>query len=254
MSWQITAAGACHIGLRRERNEDFLLIGNSAAPHLTDRPRAVGSTIDIGETAIMVAAIDGMGGHPGGDLASQAVATHLRDSSPVATDMGNTREVLQDANKALYELGRQPGNEWLTGAGATIAGVSFAGDQAIWFNVGDSRVYCQQDGYLTQLSQDDSPLGPESGRGSSVVLQTIGGSESFRSIDPHVGERRLHDGMRFIICTDGLTDLVDDARIEQTSGLSAPAAVESLLSDALEAGGVDNVTVAVVDVMSAETL
>ena len=106
--------------------------------------------------------------------------------------------------------------------GTTVAGVVVTPSRVIAFNVGDSRVYRIEDGALVQLSTDDTP-GPKLPDGrtavytSSIISQVLGGygPSGPESGSSHVLSEPLKDGARYLICSDGLTDLLDQAAIEQ---------------------------------------
>ncbi len=114
----------------------------------------------------------------------------------------------------------------------------------LWFNVGDSRLYRYHRGRLAQLSVDDTPPGRRSG----VITQSLGGGEPPPKIAPHVGQERLLDPSRFLLCSDGLTDMLDDKDIEDCLALADPEAVVNLFERAMRAGGVDNISIVLVSV------
>jgi serine/threonine protein phosphatase PrpC len=131
----------------------------------------------------------------------------------------------------------------------------------MWFNVGDSRVYREDGGYLGQLSVDDSVGGP-AGDGddgavaahSSIVTQSLGGAAMVTPISAHIGvepaEPANPDGgaARWLVCSDGLTDMVPLADIEKILA-TEPAdarAVKALWAAAMNAGGRDNISVILV--------
>ena len=125
-----------------------------------------------------------------------------------------------------------------------MAGIVFTSDHALAFNVGDSRVYAAGSGGLRQLSTDDRPPGEHP---SSVITQTLGGSDELATVNPHVITTQLSDDSSYLVCTDGLTDpvpadVLDDVLRQHQDGRAA----FELWKAAIEAGGPDNVTVALV--------
>jgi serine/threonine protein phosphatase PrpC len=134
--------------------------------------------------------------------------------------------------------------------GTTVAGLVAAEDTLIVFNVGDSRVYAVDDAMLTRLSVDDSPPLAPGQTHTVIVTQTIGGTAAERSIEPHLTSREPAVGDRYLICTDGLSDVVDEPKLGAAlSGRGGGEAAYELWRAAMEAGGPDNITVAVVDLI-----
>jgi len=232
---EVTAVS--HRGLVREANEDavgidgWVLTGQEAGPlSLVLAPRPEGVT---------VAVADGMGGHRGGAEAS-------RHALAVLLAMGaDLREALWAAAEALRaRSGEDPA---LRGMGTTVVGLRVLPDgNATVFNVGDSRAYRLVEGYLGQLSIDDRPA-PATPENRGVVTQSLGGDRVV-ALDPHLHEVRLVPGDRLLLCSDGLHDMVPDDAIAECLRLPALEAAAALLTAALEAGGQDNVSLAVVDV------
>jgi PPM family protein phosphatase len=115
------------------------------------------------------------------------------------------------------------------------------------FNVGDSRVYRIDRGALVQLSTDDTP-GPKLADGrtaamtTNLVTQSLGGAWQRTRIDPHVLSEPIEDGARYLICSDGLSDLLDRTTMEGLLGDDDVAAVEALFEAAMAQGGDDNVS------------
>ena len=136
----------------------------------------------------------------------------------------------------------------LLGMGTTVAGLMLAPGRAVWFNVGDSRLYRCRDGRIEQLSVDDVPPGPRSG----LITQTLGGAPVFVPIAPHIGGQELMLPSRFLLCSDGLTDMLPDDEIERALAESDEDAVRALFAAAMQAGGVDNISVIVVSVREGE--
>jgi serine/threonine protein phosphatase PrpC len=234
-----------HRGAVRADNEDSIAVGDwitsesMAAPVLLERAP---------DAPLICLVADGMGGHAAGEVASRAVAEHLAARAARATDAAAIAALLREANGALFELmSEHPA--WY-GMGTTVAGVAVAPSGMLVFNVGDSRVYRIEAGALVQLSTDDTP-GPKRPDGrtavytSSIISQVLGGygpDEPGEQLDPHVLSEPLADGARYLICSDGLTDLVDRAEIEGLLDRADDASVRVLFEAAMAAGGDDNVS------------
>jgi protein phosphatase len=155
---------------------------------------------------------------------------------------------LHEANDELFGLMNES-PVWY-GMGTTVAGVAVTPSHVIVFNVGDSRVYRIAAGALVQLSTDDTP-GPKLPDGrtavytSSIISQVLGGygpDESGERIVPHVLAEPLVDGARYLICSDGLTDLLDKSVIERLLGDDEQASATALCEAAMARGGDDNIS------------
>jgi PPM family protein phosphatase len=212
----------------------------------------VGSRSDTGhvrkrnEDALLVepdrglfAVADGMGGHPAGDVASALAVDRLRESlgRDDGSDPGRRlAEALEEAHASvLADAEATPGR---AGMGTTVV-VALVQPEATWVaHVGDSRCYVLTSGQLRPVTADHGAGG--------YLTQAVGLD---RGVRPDVVEVPLGEGDRLLLCTDGLTNMVDDAEIEailrEVEG--AQAACDALASAALDAGGVDNITTVVVD-------
>jgi serine/threonine protein phosphatase PrpC len=136
-----------------------------------------------------------------------------------------------------------------TAMGSTVAGVVVGETDVLVFNIGDSRVYAIDDGGITQLSVDDNEAPARGQRRSPVVTQTLGGSFNLGTIDAHISSRPSAAPSRYLLCSDGLTDPVDEATIARiVHEHEAGRAAFELWQAAIQAGAPDNVTVAIVEI------
>ena len=164
---------------------------------------------------------DGMGGHAAGEVASRSVAERLSRRAAEATDEAAVARLLHEANDALFaRMNERPA---CYGMGATVAGVALAPTRVRAVKVGDPPGYRIAAGAPVQLSTDDTP-GPKLPDGrtavytSSIISQVLGGYGPDRPgerLVPHVLSEPLADGARYLICSDGLTDLLERTRIEE---------------------------------------
>jgi serine/threonine protein phosphatase PrpC len=242
----VAVSAISHPGLRRERNEDSLVVGPwTLCGTVTENPQTL--IFPLG-TPLVVAVADGLGGHPGGDVASALVVRRIASLGPALSSEVAVRDALNACNRAVYQAaGGDRGGE-LSAMGTTIAGVVVQPGSLMAFNVGDSRVFAASGDGLRQLSVDDSPPHPP-GRTTSLVTQCLGGSSTYRAVLPHVTAEALTPGERYLVCSDGLTDplptdVLDEILREHDDGRAA----FELWRAAIEAGGPDNITVAVVRV------
>ncbi|MEV1328411.1 PP2C family serine/threonine-protein phosphatase [Micromonospora costi] len=224
------------IGLVRTNNEDSALAG--------DR---------------LVAVADGMGGLPAGEVASEIVIRILDELTP-PTDpepaADALRAVVSTANQRIHAaITVDPARE---GMGTTLTAALLAGDTLVLAQVGDSRCYLLRDTKLTQLTRDDTfvqalvdqgALTPEQARHHpqrSLVTRAVQGADS----TPTIGTLTVQAGDRLLLCSDGLSDYVEDEAIAVALGAYGDRQLcgEQLVKLAHQAGAPDNVTVVVSDV------
>jgi PPM family protein phosphatase len=258
-----------HAGLVRPNNEDQFFVANMSRvleTRLTSLPPG-----DVPERAeelnyVMIVA-DGMGGHAAGELASRmaisalaALALDLPDwilklNKGAAELERRARETVQQVGAVLFERGHQ--DAALRGMGSTLTIARSLGRDLLIAHVGDSRAYLFRRGTLHRLTKDHTyaqmlvdcgRLHPSDVTISGVrhiLTNALGGSSEHVDVDVDI--LRLETGDRLLLCSDGLTDLVDDDTITETlTGASASGeACDRLLQLALDRGGRDNVTVIV---------
>lgn len=221
------SAARTHVGRVRQVNEDRLL----------DAP-------EIGLWAVA----DGMGGHVGGG----AAATEAIRALCGLTDPVGMRDI-QTALAAAHETVRGAGDQ----RGTTIAGLMLDDACFTAFWIGDSRVYRLRGGMLEQITRDHSlvqemvdsgVLTPDQAAHhphANIITRAIG-IDAW--VPPAIISGDARRGDCFLICSDGLSGLVDDATIAGMLHGSPAAAVDALIAAALNAGGTDNVTVVVLAV------
>lgn len=236
-----------HDGLVREHNEDSLVAGPwtlCAATSLT--PQTI--YFPIGDP-LVVAVADGLGGHPAGEVASAVVVRHLARACTSLTDEAAIRSTLDACNDEVRDEAELHPDR--TAMGTTIAGVVLTDTELFIFNVGDSRVYVFDDVGLRQVSTDDNEPPFPGQRRSSVVTQVLGGGMEPTPLDPHITSRPLPETGRYLICSDGLTDAIDDDDIAAIlRSCEGGRATFELWKATIEAGAPDNVTVALVEIDS----
>jgi len=207
---------------------------------------------------------DGMGGHAAGDVASALAIEALRPLDAAGTlRPDDLVDAVGRGHEAVREHGRR--HPATLGLGTTVTGVALvdtdSGPGWVVFNVGDSRVYRLADGELTRVTTDHSEvellvhagvLTPEQARVHplrNIITRSVG-QRGRPAVD--LWELPLTPGERFLVCSDGLTGELEDAGIlallsaEPDPGRAASALAEA----AVEAGGHDNVSVVVVDLLT----
>lgn len=238
---EITVTSLTHRGAVRAANEDAIIVGPAVACASMTSPAICTLPMD---GPVVVAVADGIGGQVAGEIASEHVARRLAETGGRLTTQERVRELLRVLDLEVQDhAGQHPE---FSGMGTTIAGLVLTPEgEHVWFNVGDSRVYrCERAG-LVQVSVDDSPPVPPSPDGrpvaSNFITQSLGGRSS-GEITPHVGQE---PGTVWLVCTDGLTDLVGEGDMERTlaEAGSDEAAVYALWQAAMAAGGKDNISI-----------
>ena len=230
------SAAKTHIGLVRSVNEDRLL----------DRP-------DCGLWAVA----DGMGGHQGGDVAATLAVRALDDMANAGKlTADDVASALADVNRRIIEQFSGNGS-----SGCTVAGILAGAGGATVFWIGDSRVYRYRAGTLDLLTHDHSlvqefvdakVLTPDQARRhpqANVVTRALGAS-SVAQLD--FVKIEMLPGDRFLICTDGLWGVIADLPLAAAIFGEANAIVERLTEAALQAGGVDNMAMILIDEASKE--
>ena len=231
--------GVTHPGKVRNNNEDSLLVGEGRD-----------------ETLFVVA--DGIGGFEAGEVASSITIDVLKDIVPV----GSLEDAIREANRRILAAAKS--DERLSGMGTTVVALRFGGTEsepaAEISHVGDSRAYLLRDGELKPITEDHSLVAELVRSGDltrdeasehpqkNLITRALG-AEVEVEVDTTV--LPIRSGDRFILCSDGLSDMIPETRMLDLLTFSPEGpekAAQTLVSAALEAGGTDNVTVVVVDV------
>jgi serine/threonine protein phosphatase PrpC len=248
---RLQATAFTHQGAVRAANEDTIAVGAWVMSEPMAAPQAF--ALEIARPVICLVA-DGMGGHAAGEVASRVVAERLTEQAGRAVDAPAVAKLLADVHAELFELMREQPR--LGGMGTTVAGVALGPAGSLVFNLGDSRVYRIDDGRLEQLSTDDTP-GPKLADGrtaamtSNLITQTLGGAYQATAIEPHLLAPPPAGRERYLICSDGLSDLVSRGGLEACLHADDRGSVEALFRAAMAAGGTDNVSIVILDLRRA---
>ncbi|MFH1532334.1 MAG: Stp1/IreP family PP2C-type Ser/Thr phosphatase [Pseudomonadota bacterium] len=243
-----------HTGLVRKENEDCHLVLDGQG---------------------LLAVADGMGGHAHGEVASAlAIQTlesffalgddrvHIEETFQTSKARGDPaadvvferfllRTAIESANLAIYEKAKA--DEALRSMGTTIVALYVINGCAWVANVGDSRLYRFRDGALTQLTEDHSLVNEylklnlltgDQARAfpmKNIIVRALGLAEW---VEVDTFEIDVASGDQYLLCSDGLSDLVPEERINEIMGGDDPdEVIEDLVQAALDAGGLDNITV-----------
>ncbi len=238
------------VGRKRTNNQDSMC--SLAAPNT---PPGV---------IALVAVADGMGGHNGGEVASalaiEGVVARLGKKSGAGASTGNRSDHLADVIRQIHADVRAASNTPETAGMGTTLSIAVIEDTRVWVgHVGDSRIYRVRNGQLTQLTEDHSWVADEVRRGNitaaeaethprrNLLSQAIGVTEV---IAPMVAEIDLAIGDKIMLCSDGLHGLVSGEDMRLTIDSMPPdLAVQTLVDKANDAGGPDNVTTVIAEIV-----
>ncbi|MHB1171954.1 MAG: PP2C family protein-serine/threonine phosphatase [Lacisediminihabitans sp.] len=226
----------------------------------TGRKRSHNEDSFLAQSPIFAVA-DGMGGHAAGDVASAAVVIRL--AATISAEFAEPGAIEQGLRAATADIALAEDEQHL-GVGTTVTGAALIlqGDEPYWavFNIGDSRVYSFEHNELTQVTVDhsvvqelvdsglitveDAELHPD----SNIITRAVGFNAEPM---PDYWMVPVRKGLRMLLCSDGLTKEVSNERLRLhlAAGLSSRETAHALVDAALAAGGRDNVTAVVVDVL-----
>lgn len=253
MSFTIHAACHCHTGYVRRNNED-----NFFFDELSLQERNAGLSAPLTMTAAtdnrqILAVFDGMGGEANGETASFVAAKALYAAAKSIECEGDGDFSYEAAQQINLEVWRTAVSLCTDRMGATLAMLTFRDDHVYACNLGDSRIFRLREGKFHQLSQDHTDEAFIRAQGivrRPRLTQFLGMNPEEFQAEPHVAGFFLQSGDWYLVCSDGLTDMLDPGTIVETI-LSAetPAQCAQRLTDAaLEKGGRDNITVIVCNV------
>ncbi len=220
---------ATHVGKIRKNNEDSLIF--------------------IEPETFIVA--DGMGGAAAGEIASQTLIDTCKNFLPNVPEPWSEdilKKAVMKSNAAISRMANE--NPEYRGMGTTATLMHVYSGRAYYAHVGDSRLYRLKNNWLEQITQDHSYVESLVRRGEiteaearvhpmkNILTQAVGVT---LDITVDTGSFTVADGDIFLLCTDGLTNMIDDAEIAEILSRSANPA-DDLIQAALDNGGVDNIS------------
>lgn len=237
---RITCAGKTDVGQKRSNNEDALILRS-----------------DLGFLAVA----DGMGGAASGEVASSIFIDTAIELMCAGSPNGIGADVIQRtflvANQRIFKRSRE--NSLHQGMGCTAELLAFHDQNYILGHVGDSRTYLMREGRLRQITKDHSLVQEQLDRGlitpaearthsmKNVIVRAVGVSQTL-AVDIIRG--KAHEGDLFLLCSDGLTDMIEDDAIYRLLTLPFDLTMRAakLVEAGNAAGGHDNITVALCEV------
>lgn len=231
------------VGRVRESNQDYVFTSESP----------------VGNLPNLFIVADGMGGHNAGDFASKYTVEQIVSyiaQAPMTSPVDLIRGAVTKANASL--MARAKSDVDLSGMGTTVVIATIINDYLYVANVGDSRLYLLRD-ELTQITKDHSLVQEMVRMGEmnaseakfhpdkNIITRAVG---AFDEIEIDFFEEQVHQGDMILMCTDGLSNMVDDADIRQIiqTGRDVVEQVQNLVEAANRGGGKDNITVAVIQI------
>ena len=222
----------------------------------------VGCVRDHNEDSLVVApplfaVADGMGGHAAGEVASEIAVNVLAELAPKDLDGAALEHAVEEANHEIIRAARD--GRGRDGMGTTLTACMLENERLVIAQVGDSRAYLLHHGKLQQLTRDHSlmadmieagQLTPEEARHHpqrSVITRALGSDPNTR---PDMYEINVETGDRLLVCSDGLSSMIEDEQIEAVMRRvpDPQRCASQLVNEAIAAGGHDNVTVIVSNV------
>ena len=246
MTYIYDAACWCVTGKIRKKNEDnFFFDGRS----LDVENKGLKHPVSFAERACsdsLVAVFDGMGGESYGEVASFTAAACAKEAvrgfgDVISPESKRLVELCKRMNNAVVEKQRELLTEHM---GSTMVALLFNESYVYSCNLGDSRAYRLRCGEFLQLTEDHVERRMDSTSKKAPLTQHLGISPEELRLEPYIAKGRLEDGDKYLLCSDGLTDMLSNLEIaEIMTRLSDPeACVSALIEAAMEKGGRDNIT------------
>lgn len=247
MAYTLSAACGCNMGKIRKNNEDNLFFDGRCLEEINSglkHPVSMERTLD---KELCVAIFDGMGGERFGEVASYAAADCMKNMTRKLSDFFiSEKKYLNDMcwtlNQAVVDKKREYCTEHM---GTTMVALYFSHGYVYVCNLGDSRAYRLRDGVFQQLSVDHILQDERMGNRKAPLTQHLGIDPEEYLLEPYIAKGELSGGDQYLLCSDGLTDMLSNLEIADIlkADENAERCVEKLIEVALEKGGRDNITV-----------
>lgn len=251
--FRIQAACGCKVGKVRKNNEDNFYIDGK---HLSENNIGLQDLIiyeDVLKNGFSTAIFDGMGGENFGEKASYVAAAEMQKIQEDCLEQDfDAKAYLERLAKKLDEAVVDAQQQMFTSRMGTTMVCLFYFDKYMYVcNVGDSRAYLFREGKFVQISCDHTEKRPGSDIHKAAVTQYLGlGSEDVE-IEPFIDKIKIENNDIFLLCSDGLSDMLPDEEIQGVLNERENVAecIENLMETAIEHGGRDNITVIVCKVV-----
>lgn len=249
MRFTIQSACGCNIGKIRKNNEDNFYFDGKCLEKENSGLKHPVSIEDALKNGLCIAVFDGMGGENFGEFASYAAARQMQLTERTLADFfipekKYLERMITQLNEAVINAQKELCTNHM---GSTVVSLYFSGRYVYVCNVGDSRAYRLRDGEFLQISHDHIERYSQGKSAKAPLTQYLGLDSEDIQIDPYIAKGELQKGDTYLLCSDGLTDMLTNFEISDIVLKSddAESCVQSLIQSALEHGGRDNVTVIV---------
>lgn len=245
---RILLTAASRVGRVRSNNEDMVLAYDKFIRSDAYQTEFMTENTD----RFVVALADGMGGHNAGEVASEETLSNLKffiEDLPRGLASGEFYEMVQEWMQSINQIINSRGmvDRSLLEMGTTLVCIFYYGGRFYWGNCGDSRLYRLRDGQLTQLSTDHSyNNGDDSKKHCNIITNCIGAGANDSYLDMFEFTDDVRSGDVYMLCSDGLNDMVPDSDIERL--LSEDRTANQLCEAAIEKGGYDNVSTCILHI------
>jgi len=244
-------------GLERESNEDAILILDEIiqAPDIDTPINRI-----IEEPKAIFAIADGIGGYEGGEFASRIVLEVFSQRFLEINNYYDLEEAIKIAHNKLIEFSKH--NIKYNKLGTTISGLIFFNSIALCFNMGDSRVYRINSSFLEQISKDHSIVQQLIDKGiigysqamnhpkRNIIYSYIGVDLYEKNFDIYCKDLSIKEGDVFIICSDGLTDILNIEELESCLDDKIDLTINNFYNKVLEKGANDNLSIIIVKILN----
>ena len=256
MTYHIDYAYTCHAGKVRPNNEDnFWCCGESLDSENKGMSHVCSGHIKQADLPLL-AVFDGMGGESCGEmaafLAAESCGQYYKEKKKEFSEDPEQfmNGLCSTMNHAVCHYGKE---NKINSMGTTAAMLAFGKENVYSCNLGDSRIYqISSEGKLGQLSLDHVLGGGRFGK--PPLTQYLGIPEESMGLEPTIVSQKAEIGTRYLICSDGITDMLSDGEIADilTREISVSETVELLVERALIKGGRDNITVILCELVEQE--
>lgn len=242
MRYTIDFSCVSHTGNRRSMNQDnFICDGRYMKPENGVEPFSLNGSVKPEDGPVLFGVFDGMGGEECGEIASY-LAAYTASKWSFGADL--IEDLARYCRQANEEICRYTQEHVVDSMGTTAAVLAFDREEIVLCNIGDSRIYRLSKGRMEQISQDHVSISPYGTK--PPLSQNLGIPPEELEIEPYLARGEYHGGDRYLICSDGLTDMLSEEEIQTILEHAAPnEAAQALLESALARGGKDNVTILV---------
>lgn len=242
----IQAACGCHTGKVRRTNQDNLYFDGRCLELEHEGLRQPSLMETELKNGLCLAVFDGMGGENYGEYASYAAARQMQQTQrKLLNFLVPERKFLREMTQKLNDAVTAEQTKMLTERmGTTMVSLYFSGRYVYVCNVGDSRAYRLRDGVFQQLSKDHVMKTPKGSGKKQPLSQYLGYGDNEIEIEPYIAKGSIKRGDQYLLCSDGLTDMLSNMEIcDMMLRCADPEeCVRELIDAALERGGRDNVT------------